>query len=127
VPGIGAVENGDIIRWNGTSASLFLDGDSFFGIDVNIDAFDVTAEGNWAFSLENDASIPTFGGLSVENGDVVLWDINANTATIWLDESVLANGPADIDALAVPEPNTAALFALGLLGLGLTGRRRPPR
>lgn len=126
LPGVPNILDGDIIEWDGTTATKFLDELIFFGgVDVDIDAFDLTADGIYGFSLLDDASVLGLG--NVLNGDLVRYDINTQTATIWLSELSLfsASLPADIDAVAIPEPGTSTLFALGLVGLALTGRRRP--
>lgn len=59
------------------------------------------------------------GDGSVALGDYTLWAANFGRAC----SDPLGGGPALAPAQAVPEPNTAALAALGLVSLVLAGRR----
>jgi hypothetical protein len=126
-PDVGILD-GDLVEWDPLTNSfvgIYLSETAFFGgTDVDVDAFDLTPDGAfYAFSLLNDANVL---GIGILDGDLVRYDINTDTADIWLSES-LFTGPATspLDAIAVPEPNAATLFGLGLLGLELAGRRRP--
>jgi hypothetical protein len=126
--------NGDVIEWapssptTGTTIGIFFN-ENLFGADptsnldqnVNLDAFDVLDDGRIVLStFENNV---TLGGLTFLNGDLVLYDPVAGTATRWFDES-LFGGNEDIDAVAVPEPNALGLLTLGLVGVAIVGRRR---
>jgi hypothetical protein len=126
-PGLGILD-GDVIEWDPLTNSfvgVYLSETAFFGgVDVDIDAFDVTPDGaSYALSLENDANVL---GLTVLDGDLVRYDIDTDTAIVWLSESLFTGAATSpLDAVAVPEPGAPTLFALGLLGLALAGRRRP--
>ena len=117
--------DGDVFEYDpltGNATPYF--SEALFGADQNVDAFDVLDDGRIALSTALTASL---GGLvNFDNGDLVLYDPVAGTATIWLPESVFASAPEDIDAVAVPEPNTLGLLALGLVGLAFVGARRQP-
>ncbi len=127
LPGVGSFRDGDVIEWDPialTASPVLFFNEDWFGVDVNLDAFDVTSDGRIALSHHENADV-TRGTLTFGNGDVVLYDINTDTATILFDESWFAGGNENIDAIAVPEPSGSALLGLGLVGLAFAGRRRP--
>jgi hypothetical protein len=115
--------DGDVVRWNGSTASLYASESTLFaGADVNLDAFDVLDDGRMVFSHFETVDV-VLGGQTYTNGDLILFD--GTTWSLWMDESVFnAGNGANIDAVAVPEPSSAALLALGLVGLAFVGTGR---
>jgi hypothetical protein len=117
---------GDVVRWDGSNASIYAFGsDLFAGASVNLDAFDVLDDGRMLISFYETGNV-VLGGVSYRNGDLILYDpTGGGSWSLWLSEDVFnAGDTANIDAVAVPEPNALGLLALGLVGLAVVGRRR---
>lgn len=112
--------DGDLVEYdlaNGV-ATIFLSEDLFSG-NENIDGVHVFALG----ILLSTSTNATLGGLTFEDGDVVLYDPTTGVATLYFDEDDFG-GNENVDAIAAPEPGTAVLLATGLALLGFAGRRR---
>ena len=121
VSGNMSVGGGDIIEWN-LATDTFVG--VFFSHSADIDAFDVTDDGRYAFSTTVDSSIADLPFFT--DSDLVLYDPFLDTAIIWIPESFFgdpANSPLDAIAVTVPEPSAFGLLALGLVGLAIVGRR----
>lgn len=113
---------GDLVEYNLTSntASLFFSADLFKKQNTNIDAVHVLDSGNVLLSTTGSA---TLGGLNFKNGDLVEYNMTANTASIYYVHEGLFGSNVDIDAVAIgqggsdpiPEPATIALLGLGFL------------
>jgi hypothetical protein len=119
--------DGDVVDYDPLTGntSLYLSEATLFGgADVNLDALDVFGDGRIAFSHFENVSV-TVGSLTFENGDLVVYDPDGGTWSLLLDESIFGGSLANLDAIAVPEPNALGLLALGLVALALVGRRRP--
>lgn len=112
--------DGDLIEYDpmGGTASLFLSEDLFVA-DEDIDGVHVLSDGTIILSTQDNASI---GGLIFLDGDLVRYDPNSDTATLYFAEALFGTGE-NVDAVFVPipEPSTASLLTLGLL---LLARRR---
>ena len=118
--------DGDVVDYDPLTGdtTLFVSESTLFGTaDVNLDALDILDDGRIVFSHAETIDV-TVGGLTFQNGDLVLYDPTGLTWTLLLDEDVFGGNPANIDAVAIPEPNALSLFALGLAGLALASRHR---
>ena len=77
MPGLGAVQDEDIVFYNGGNWSMYFDG-SAYGLDAsnghNIDAFDIdTADGSLYFSTIGNAAIQGVAGPN-DDADIYRWD-----------------------------------------------------
>ncbi len=66
------------------------------------------------------------GGVSFDDEDVVRLDVDTLSRSLLLDASARDAdwGPADADAVSLPEPGFLPLLAAGLVGLALLDRVR---
>jgi hypothetical protein len=103
----------------GTGASRLAFNENAFSANENVDGVHAFSLG-LLLSTTTDA---TLGGLTFEDGDVVLYDRSTGIATLYFDEGAFAANE-NVDAIAAPEPGTAGLVALGLVALAWSGRRR---
>ncbi len=122
--GIPYIRNGDLVLWDGATATLlFSELVGFGGPHNNIDAFSMLPNGNWLLSTDLDA---TLGGLFFQNGDIVEYDPDAGVATLYegLDEATIFTGTpnsnADIDALHATADGTV-IFSIRSDGIGRVG------
>lgn len=131
-----AVDADDIFRYDPVShgTSLFFSGDSIFKIvgepHVNIDAFDIMADGRYLLSVGREAETLT-NGIAVNDADLVVYDPATGSAGIFLDHDDFPEWRGkhrDIWAVSslpvIPEPMSLALFGMGVAGMGLRRRRR---
>jgi hypothetical protein len=121
-----AFEPEDLVLYNPVSnvASIFFDGDAEFTLaEEEIDAFSLLANGNLILSTRSAASL---GGLAFQPDDLVEYNPVTNVASLFFNGDLeFAATNENIDAVfAIPEPSTAALLAVGLVGLIAAGRRR---
>jgi hypothetical protein len=120
---IGAVafEDGDLVVYDPDSglATLWLDDDTAFSADVDIDAVHVLDDGHVLFSVRNDVTL--FPGLPEEvsylDGDVIEYDPVAGATSLLLSESIFNGdgipnfGDPDVDGLSML-PNGHLLLSI---------------
>lgn len=101
LPGIGNFDDDDIVEWDGASATLVFNIASITGAANNWDVDGVhflNDDPNLIlFSLYNDRTI---GPTTYENGDVLLYDRNTSTLSIYFSEDNFV-GNEDVDALTL--------------------------
>jgi hypothetical protein len=125
---IGAVafEDGDLVVYDPDSglATLWLDDDTAFATDVDIDAAHVLDDGHLLFSVRNDVTL--FPGLPEEafylDGDVIEYDPVAGTTSLFLSESIF-NGDG-IPEFADPDVDGVSMLPNGHLLLSIRSAAR---
>ena len=86
VPGIGTVQDEDVVYWTGTSWQLYYDG-STHGITANVDAISVTGTGTGRvlyLSLATNTTPPGVTGAAGDDADIYRWT-SGSTYTRVLD------------------------------------------
>lgn len=114
------VAQGDIISWNGSTASVLHQASSIFDSGSgSIYGMHAMPDGSFLLSPGTDTLI---SGLAVRDGDIVRWNPATDSASLYFSEdSFGGNVDDDIYALAlIPSPGTLAPLALA----GLLARRR---
>jgi hypothetical protein len=122
--GVETVYEEDLVRFDGIGFTLFFDG-SAAGVPegLNLDAAHYLDVGNLAVSFDGSGSLP---GVVFADEDVLECDLSMDTWEItyygmaehadWDD--------ANLDAVALPEPNGVLLLVAGMAGLLALGRSR---
>jgi hypothetical protein len=90
--------DGDLVAYDTVTgtASLYFSED-LFSANENVDSVFVRSDNKILLSTVGGA---TLGGLTFEDGDVVLYDPGTNTSTLFFDEDLFSNDE-DIDAFAL--------------------------
>lgn len=106
----------DLVEYNPNTntASLYFDGSSIFALNEDIDAASVLPNGNLILSTESLAAI---GAFSFEDGDLVEYDFNTKTATLFFSETLFSLSE-DIDAVSVLSNGNIVLSTLSAATLG---------
>lgn len=109
-------EQDDLVEYNPNTdvANLIFDGSEIFDLNEDIDAASVLPDGNLVLSTESGADI---GDLSFEDGDLVEYDFETGTATLFFDEDLFSLNE-DIDAVSVLDNGNIVLSTLGEATLG---------
>lgn len=122
LPGGITAADEDLVKVIGSSWTMVFDG-STAGIDraLDIDGAQALPGGAYLVSFDTAGSV---GGISFQDEDIL-----RHAGGVWSMEFDASNadadwGPADMDALQVPEPSGVAMLAAGILLL--TGLRRRP-
>jgi hypothetical protein len=94
------VDKGDIVLYDpiADTASLLLS-ESAFDKSTNVDAVFLMDDGTIALSIQQDDR--TLGGLTFNNGDIVLYDPDTDSATLLFSESLFGGDDVDIDAIYI--------------------------
>ncbi len=88
-------EDEDIVEYNPSTgvANIFLEGDTIFSSDEDIDAFSILPNGNYLISTINDATI---GSTSFTDEDVVEYNPSSGAASLYFDESAVTADITDV-------------------------------
>ena len=108
--------NGDLVDYDGntdTSTLFFAETGAFVG-GANVDAAHILPNGNIILST---TSSETLGGLTFEDGDLVEYNPNTDTATLFLDEGLFTDD-ADLDAVFLRDDGQIILSTAGSEELG---------
>ena len=99
--GVTDITDQDIICRDGNTWSKLFDGSSEgFSSGVEIDAFDIAANGDIYFSTEGNDAVPGIGG-SADDADIYRWNAATGAFTRAVDATALGfSGQADINALS---------------------------
>lgn len=124
-----AFEPEDLVLYDPVAnvASLFFDGDAEFTLaEEEIDAFSILTNGNLIISTVGAASL---GGVAFQPDDLIEYNPATNAASLFFNGDLeFAATNENIDAVFfIPEPSTAVLLMVGLVGLAVSGRRRNAR
>lgn len=105
LPGIGNFDDDDIVEWNGTTATLVFNIASIPGAANNwdVDALHFLDDDPnlILFSLYNNRTI---GPTTYENGDVLLYNRNTSTLSVYFSENNFTSGNEDVDAVTLSVP-----------------------
>lgn len=117
----------DAVRVDGASAFTLTDA-TIFGVpgELDLDGMHLRADGDSAGSFDISG---TLASVSFDDEDVVILDAQTLGWSLAVDASAQDAdwGPADADAVALPEPGITLLLGAGLLGLVGIGRGRIQR
>lgn len=108
-------ENEDAVLYEDGAAALFTDGSEIFTGDEDIDAFHILSGGSILFSTTSDAEI---GGLSFADEDVVAYDADLGTASLYFDGSAVLADDEDIDAICVLDNGNLLLSTMDDASIG---------
>ncbi|MEA2084828.1 MAG: VPLPA-CTERM sorting domain-containing protein [Thermodesulfobacteriota bacterium] len=118
------VKAGDLVDYDpiaNTATTLF--DETLFGRQMNIDAVHIQADGSILLST---AVAATLGGLSFDEDDLVLYNLNSCNAELAFNGSLHFSLGENIDAVSMaPVPIPGAIWILGssLAALGVVRRR----
>ena len=94
VPGVGTVQDEDVVFFNGTSWSLFYDG-STHGVTSNLDAISIVG-GTLYFSLSTTTTPPGVTGPGGDDADIYRWN-GGSTYTRIFDATALGWSSNNVD------------------------------
>ena len=111
------VEDEDIAYYdpNLATTAMYAEGDSIFTSDEDTDAFHIQSNGKILLSPVNNATI---GSLSFEDEDVVEYDPNTGTATMYFEGDTVFSGDEDVDAFCVLSNGNLVLSTTGNATIG---------
>jgi FtsP/CotA-like multicopper oxidase with cupredoxin domain len=104
VPGIGQVQDEDVVYYDGSSWSVYFNGTAH-GLTTNnedIDGFTVDG-GTLYFSTVGNTNPPGVGG-AADNADIYSWD-GTSYSRVWDATANGIAGAANVDGLALKDPN----------------------
>jgi hypothetical protein len=120
-----AAADEDLVRWNGSGFVLAFDG-SAAGVDsaLDVDGAEDVGGGTFLVSFDTNGSV---GGVVFADEDILRFD--GSTWSLELDASTLDAdwGPADLDALLVPEPDGPTMFGAATLWIVFAAWLQRPR
>lgn len=124
LPGVGAVDDEDLVRFASGSYSMEYNG-SVFSIPAELDldaAHRVKSSNSLLLSFDSSGSV---GGVAFDDEDVLAFDMVALTYAMHFDGST--SDPTDwpaADLVGLPEPDVAVSLLFGALALGAAKRKR---
>jgi uncharacterized repeat protein (TIGR01451 family) len=122
--GTETAQDEDLVRFDGSSFTLFFDG-SAVGVpeELNLDAAQNLGGDRVALSFDGSASLP---GVIFADEDVIEYDLLTGDWEITYDGSAQHSvwGDANLDAVALPEPDALLLQVVSIASLLALGRRR---
>ncbi len=127
LPGNVFIADEDLVRVDGPSSfTLLLDGDdAAVGIptEADVDGAHLLSNGSIAVSLDVATSV---GGVQASDEDVLEYDPVAETWSLAFDGSTqhATLASADVDAVALPEPQVVTLLGAGMLAMVAIVRHR---
>ena len=91
-------QESDVVSYRTQVAAPFFDGSALFSGSENIDAFHMLDNGNLILSTTLGA---TLGGLTFKDGDLIIYDIESESASYYLKEDDIFSLSEDIDAASI--------------------------
>lgn len=124
LPGVGVVEDEDVVRYAGGTFSMELDGSAAgIGSALDLDALDYEPlQADYLLSFDTSGVV---GGVNFEDEDVIRYDPGLATYTMYFDGSL--SDPVDwpaADLVALPEPAILPGLTAGAALLAACRRRR---
>ncbi len=122
--GVDTFQKEDLVRFDGSEFTLFFDGSAAGVVEgLNLDAAHFLGGTNLALSFDGDGSLP---GVVFADEDVLEYDMLTGEweITYYGSNEHLAWSGANLDAVALPEPDELLLLVAGVAGLLALGRRR---
>ncbi len=110
VPGVGLVNDEDIVYWNGAAWTMWFDG-SEHGLNAGIDLGAISIVGNTLYFSTNNNAVPPGAGGTGDNADVYRWDGPGNVYTRVVDATAAPYGlPNTGSATGATNPNVDGLI-----------------
>lgn len=119
LPDVGTVNPGDVVEWDGSNYSILFSSSNFVGAG-NVNGFSILGNGNYLLTTKIAAELPGVGAFF--DGDIIEWDPNADTGSLFLAESSIFTSGANnsVDAIHALS-DTEILLSILTDGIGEIG------